>query len=368
MPLPLKGYLPLSNLAQPSCSSSSSPQPSRLSTSLSLSRPPILPALSIAVSATLCILLGFLCGLQSQTPTTAAPSTSNTQWCVHPPTRREWRSLSALEREDYISAVKCLKTRSSRVGQPHSLYDDFPWVHTFVGDNTHDTAAFLPWHRYFIRIYERALQEQCGYNGHLPYWDWTLDWLSIPSSPVFAPSSFGSTGNTTPPTPLTVNFGSCVTDGPFAGLPLLYYREAYTPHCLSRGFLPPDLIASICTPNLRPEVMSDVARQGDFWAFSQALEEGPHIGIPCVIRGDFANMTAPNDPLWWLHHAQLDRLWWQWQHVYPEDRLSQYLGPAIEDRTQNVSLFDVLVFGGLAPDVAVREIMDAETGVLCYRY
>ena len=33
----------------------------------------------------------------------------------------------------------------------------------------HDTAAFLPWHRYFIHIYERALREQCAYSGHLTY-------------------------------------------------------------------------------------------------------------------------------------------------------------------------------------------------------
>lgn len=33
----------------------------------------------------------------------------------------------------------------------------------------HDTAAFLPWHRYFIHVYEKALREQCAYSGHLMY-------------------------------------------------------------------------------------------------------------------------------------------------------------------------------------------------------
>ena len=33
----------------------------------------------------------------------------------------------------------------------------------------HDTAAFLPWHRYFIHMYEKALREQCAYSGHLTY-------------------------------------------------------------------------------------------------------------------------------------------------------------------------------------------------------
>ena len=33
----------------------------------------------------------------------------------------------------------------------------------------HDTAAFLPWHRYFIHVYENALREECAYSGHLTY-------------------------------------------------------------------------------------------------------------------------------------------------------------------------------------------------------
>ena len=23
--------------------------------------------------------------------------------------------------------------------------------------------------------------------------------------------------------------------------------------------------------------------------------------------------TAPADPIFWMHHANIDRLWWQWQ-------------------------------------------------------
>jgi hypothetical protein len=28
----------------------------------------------------------------------------------------------------------------------------------------HSVASFLPWHRYFVQIYEQALKE-CGYTG-----------------------------------------------------------------------------------------------------------------------------------------------------------------------------------------------------------
>ena len=46
----------------------------------------------------------------------------------------------------------------------------------------HDTAAFLPWHRYFIHVYEEALREQCSYSGHLTYVqdpELQTKWLSI---------------------------------------------------------------------------------------------------------------------------------------------------------------------------------------------
>ena len=33
----------------------------------------------------------------------------------------------------------------------------------------HNTAAFLPWHRYFIHVYEKTLREHCAYSGHLTY-------------------------------------------------------------------------------------------------------------------------------------------------------------------------------------------------------
>lgn len=32
------------------------------------------------------------------------------------------------------------------------------------------------------------------------------------------------------------------------------------------------------------------------------------------IMGDFTDpITSPNDPLWFSHHAQIDRIWYQWK-------------------------------------------------------
>lgn len=53
--------------------------------------------------------------------------------CQNPTVRQEWRSLSTQEKDAYLDAVSCLKTKPSRLGLNHTLYDDFPWVHIHKG-------------------------------------------------------------------------------------------------------------------------------------------------------------------------------------------------------------------------------------------
>lgn len=42
-----------------------------------------------------------------------------------------------------------------------------------TGDLLHKTGRFLPWHRGFTLAHETLLREECGYTGHLPYWNWS---------------------------------------------------------------------------------------------------------------------------------------------------------------------------------------------------
>ena len=53
--------------------------------------------------------------------------------CQNPEWRREWRSLSSTEKQNYITAIQCLLTIPSIVGLNQTLYDDFPWIHNHVG-------------------------------------------------------------------------------------------------------------------------------------------------------------------------------------------------------------------------------------------
>ncbi|KAK4622203.1 Tyrosinase ustQ [Fulvia fulva] len=285
--------------------------------------------------------------------------------------RHEWRTLSATQQQDYISAVRCLQSTPSPFLKRNgtTAYDDFPWLHSHVGYSTHHSAAFLPWHRYFLAIYEMALREACRYNGGLVYWDWTLDSHALEKSPVFdASSGFGGDGEVG--AEITVGrTGRCVVDGPFAHTRVNYYDIKYAPHCLSRGFRNiAGELGHIDGKDVSPQSVEEVLSAGTYDKFVKLMESRVHDVIPFGIAGDFETFSAPYDPLFFLHHTQLDRLWWLWQQRSPERFLWAYGGHKSRHTMGLASLEDDLEYRGLADDVKVKDVMNTETGVLCYRY
>lgn len=88
--------------------------------------------------------------------------------------------------------------------------------------------------------------------------------------------------------------------------------------------------------------------------------------------------TSPADPIFFLHHANLDRVWWSWQKKGPHKRLMDISGPINlmdygNEKGGNVTLAFPLSMGVSAVDVTVGDIMDIKAcgkpgGVLCYDY
>ncbi|KAI1862667.1 hypothetical protein JX265_006962 [Neoarthrinium moseri] len=299
--------------------------------------------------------------------------------CTQPAVRREWRVLAEQEKVDYIAAVKCLTTKPSKVGLATSLYEDFPWIHSQLNSNIHFVASFLPWHRWFVHLYESELRGQCNYRGTMPYWDWTQDSGALPSAPVFLESTtsgFGAGGlqnefqSPTRPNPLT----SCVTTGAFANLSLTYYTTTERTHCLNRSFnngtgsSPTDdsWQAALYSPAMIANITDKSPSFEKFWV---ELENNPHGAIHNSIGGDMVPSTSPNDPLFFLHHSQVDRLWWIWQQKDPMTRNSDYSGNKYpyDDETP-ASLADTMTFGGLSTNITVADVMSTIRGGLCYGY
>lgn len=303
--------------------------------------------------------------------------------------RHEWRTLSSTEQQAYISAVLCLRDGPSALAPTsnRTSYDDFPWIHSRVGYFTHNSAPFLPWHRYFLHVYETTLREECGYEGGLVYWDWTQDAEALERSPVFdAESGFGGDGEVGGEVTVGKS-GRCVVDGPFAGVTADYYDVEYGPHCLSRGFRNDEGESGhIDGHDLRPDSIEEVLSQDKYEDFVRLMESRVHDAIPFGIAGDFETFTAPYgmycsasrravksadvriDPLFFLHHTQLDRLWWLWQQRQPGQGLEAYGGHKQRHSMEMADLEDALHMKGLAVDVQVADVMDVEGDLLCYTY
>ncbi|OJD33145.1 uncharacterized protein BKCO1_3300057 [Diplodia corticola] len=289
--------------------------------------------------------------------------------CTSVELRREWRQLSSEEQRNYIDAVQCLTTKESRIGLTTSLYDDFPYVHNALNKEIHLVASFLPWHRFFIMVYEEALRE-CGYQGSATYWDWVFDSSDTAHSPLWdAATGFGGNGGLYNRSRL-----GCVSDGPFKDFRPAYKRNKLQPHCLSRDFNngtqhPGDMSG----PNYDDAAIRRVQAADNYNSYRKRLEGGPHFAIHRAIGGDMVPATSPNDPIFFLHHGQIDRLWYLWQQDDPERRDAEYSGI----RTQNefdgtappqASVDDILPMYGLAEDMPVSDFLSTQNGLLCYQY
>jgi tyrosinase len=88
--------------------------------------------------------------------------------------------------------------------------------------------------------------------------------------------------------------------------------------------------------------------------------------------GDF--FVAPGDPAFYLHHGQIDRVYWIWQMQDPDVRLFDVSGtitPANSPPSRNGTLDDLLDMGILADTVRLGDALDTMGGIggkLCYIY
>lgn len=74
------------------------------------------------------------------------------------------------------------------------------------------------------------------------------------------------------------------------------------------------------------------------------------------------------DPVFYLHHAQLDRIWWLWQREQHGANLLSYGGRRAHEAEAVATVEDVISMAGLAEEVQVRDVMRTDTALLCYRY
>jgi tyrosinase len=182
--------------------------------------------------------------------------------------------------------------------------------------------------RWFLHLFDSSLRQSCGYNGPTPYWDWSRDHAHLINSPIFEDSpeyGLGGTGDCDS----SPEADCVVTTGAFAPSTDNFELAWPIPHQLRRNLT---LITGWWAherpqnSTLGPEFVRTATEHttGDFFKFQYAMSL-MHNHVHNFVGGDLAgdcpkglrkedcqDMEAsftPNEPLFWLHHAQLDRLW-----------------------------------------------------------
>ncbi|ARO87792.1 hypothetical protein EBAPG3_008435 [Nitrosospira lacus] len=181
--------------------------------------------------------------------------------------RRNQRSLTVDQQNRFLNAF----TQINAVNALGPLVD----IHSNAIHQMHSNPRFLPWHRiYLIRMEE--LLKMVDPTVCIPYWKSSED-QSFPSWLAgFTP---------------TVN----LMNGP---------------HTVTRN------IGAFATLPTMADVTA-VMGNGTYNSFASALE-GIHNSGHVWVGGSMGGIpTAPTDPVFWMHHAEIDRIWAEWQAANP---------------------------------------------------
>ncbi|GAB7359888.1 hypothetical protein MBLNU230_g7416t1 [Neophaeotheca triangularis] len=326
--------------------------------------------------------------------------------------RKEWSTLKDQEKKDYIAAVKCLQTKPAISGDlvpgARSRYDDFVGTHINQTLSIHGTGNFLSWHRYFSWKFEESLRSECGYEGYLPYLNWGRYAKDLLNAPVFDGSETSMSGNgafvehdgpsiPSVDQPLIVlpagEGGGCITSGPFKDYqtnlgPVAPYLEdvranprpdglGYNPRCLRR-----DIGAYVAkresTDANTTALITENTDIGSFQTIMQGVFDQGIVGVHTAghmwIAGDPGGdlFGSPGDPYFFLHHSQIDRVWWIWQNLDLEKRQNALAGTLTlfnQPPSRNTSLDDVLELGvNDGEGIKIRDAMSTLGGPFCYIY
>ncbi|KXX74634.1 Grixazone synthase [Madurella mycetomatis] len=318
--------------------------------------------------------------------------------------RKEWSALSQSERASYIAAVHCLAnatgtTPVSEIPGARTRYDDFVGVHLQQTLFVHGSGLFLAFHRYYVHLYEKALREECGYTGAQPYWDWTLHYDDPRLHPVFdgSDTSMGSNGiyvpgrpylNFTLPGGLFFSFppatgGGCIESGPFTADkyeirlgPVGYEPQGpqgglgYNPRCLTRDLSLEQ--SANCRPTNVTALLDGCQDLGCLNIQFDTQAGGVHGAGHFMLGGiEMDTFASPSDPMFWLHHAQVDRIWSIWQSMDPQVRINEVWGTGTAGNippSDPVTLDSTINFGVIHAPITISDAVSGIDGDLCYMY
>jgi tyrosinase len=181
--------------------------------------------------------------------------------------RPDWDTFRASSSyPSYLNGIRKMRANTNAADRNSWRF----WTNVHVYHCPHTAPYFLAWHRGYLNYFEETLRANSG-NGALvlPYWDYY-------KNPVI-PGDFTDPASSNPLyiSRVNNNVSGALTMAPFSG---------------SLTSLPRN------TAN----------------AFESSLEDFPHNPVHDIIGGVMTTMESSLDPIFWLHHANIDRLWNAW--------------------------------------------------------
>jgi hypothetical protein len=156
----------------------------------------------------------------------------------------------------------------------------------------HGTQWFFAWHRLYLYYFEKELQAASGNpNLRLPYWDYTNPAeLAMPTE--FTQATYiDSTGQK-------------------------HSNPLFEPRRAPAWGTPGTTLDGDAT-----DVDDPLKNKSDFTDFQEAIENNVHgylhctVSVNCPVPDMGAVPYSSNDPIFWLHHANIDRLWSCWANL-----------------------------------------------------
>ncbi|KAB5593114.1 hypothetical protein CTheo_3416 [Ceratobasidium theobromae] len=308
-------------------------------------------------------------------------SSSRHSRCSSIEVRKEWRTLTKAERKAWIDAANCLNKvpRTGKLNPPidtasysdpafqippqnenSTYYDELVYAHMNLNPVIHWTGLFFPWHRVYLHEWTNALRSRCGYKGIVPYWAWEKgmnicyswgDALNLPTW-VDASDVLGSAIWDTDPESGLGGFSDNEADDYTIHTGGLKISVAYpVPHNLRRHYIPYPFGNNISAAStFTPAEVDRLLSLKNFTAFQGFIESGMHGSIHLMMGGDMGTICpagsfntsaclvqrtatySSNEPMFHLHHGNVDRLWWLWQEKSNANKFD-FHGGSIQNRS-----------------------------------
>lgn len=221
--------------------------------------------------------------------------------------RKNVNSLTTTERDRYLEALR-------DAHQTYNSYMSFRNAHSRNGAGfanighrqAHIGSAFLPWHRAFVLNLERILQASDP-SVALPYWHFDQ------SSPgMFSPEFMGA-NNPAGTTAAVLAASNPISTWNIPGQPVGIRRR--TPY--GNAGIPSSVTGTGTGVATEAGTLALGANYANFKNMEGTTHNGAHNnsgnGGVSWIGGDPA--IAPQDPLFYFLHCNVDRLWAKWQWV-----------------------------------------------------